>query len=327
MSKILSPRRWPAVSRRQHRWALVMAVGLVLYEVTHEAVRATGNPRLLPAMVFFGTLVVPVTFLTFVWGRHQDHDVSPAIAVAVAAVGGCLSVAASAVLENAALAGNLLEARGQLPLLAIAVFEEGAKLLVTVVVLISVVPRTPLNGLLVGVATGTGFAILETLGYEFVAYVQTGGGMAAVGADLVTRSLYTPATHIAWAGMTGCAFGYAASRHWRPGPLLVSLMTFALVAILHTIWDSDPAVNTYTCLTILDIALLILAIWWTRTPPPPDHDERDQPDLGRAHTIDDEPTSRSHTFTAKDSERDQAVPPTPTGSLRHPPFDLGSAHP
>jgi RsiW-degrading membrane proteinase PrsW (M82 family) len=241
-------------------WVLVFLVGLGLFEVLRRAVLATDNPRLLPAMVLFGTLVVPVTFLTFVWGRQVHHHVSLATALAVATVGGCLSVAAAATLENAALQGSTFGPRGQLPLLAVGLLEEGTKLLVTVVVLFRLIPRTPLNGLLVGVATGTGFAVLETLGYEFVAYVHQGGGMAALDSDLVTRSLFTPATHIAWAGLTGCAFGFAASRRWRPGPVLVAALAFVAVALVHTLWDRDPGTGTYLTLTIIDLALLRCAL-------------------------------------------------------------------
>jgi len=52
----------------------VLLVGLVLFETTRRAALVTGNPQLLLAMVLFGTLIVPVTFLTMVWGRHLQHD-------------------------------------------------------------------------------------------------------------------------------------------------------------------------------------------------------------------------------------------------------------
>ncbi|MEO6998548.1 MAG: PrsW family glutamic-type intramembrane protease [Terracoccus sp.] len=249
-------------------WLIVLVVGLGLFEVTRRAALATDNPRLLPAMVLFGALVVPASFLCFVWGQHIRHDVTAVTALSVAAVGGCLSVATAAVLENAALQGNTFGARGELPPLAVGVLEEGAKLLVTVVVLLVAVPRTPVNGLLVGIATGTGFAVLETLGYAFADYTQSGGGMVMMETDLLFRSVVTPATHVAWAGLTGCALGYAASRWWRPGPTLLCLGTFGVVVVLHTLWDRPGGSTTYVPLTALGLALLGAVIRMLRRRPP-----------------------------------------------------------
>lgn len=237
-------------------WLIVLLAGLGLFEVIRRAVLATDNPRLLPAMVLLGALVVPASFLCLVWGEHISHDVTPMTALTVATVGGCLSVATAAVLENVALRGDTFGARGELPLLAVGLLEEGTKLAVTVVVLLVAVPRTAVNGLLVGIATGTGFAVLETLGYVFTDYTESGGGLATMEADLFFRSVVTPATHVAWAGLAGCAFGYAAARRWRPGPLLVSVVVFGLVVVLHTLWDRPGATTTYLPLAVAGLALL-----------------------------------------------------------------------
>lgn len=177
-------------------------------------------------------------------------------------------MAAAAVLEDLALRGDTFGDRGELPVLAVGVLEEGAKLTVTVVVLLFALPRTPVNGLLVGIATGTGFAVLETLGYAFADYSQSGGGVAAMEVDLLFRSVVTPATHVAWAGLTGCAFGYAAARRWRPAAMLLCLGTFGLVVALHTLWDGRSGTTTYVPLTALGLALLgaVVAILRRRRP-------------------------------------------------------------
>ncbi|HYP46163.1 MAG TPA: hypothetical protein VEQ66_13295 [Propionibacteriaceae bacterium] len=62
----------------------------MLFEATRYAALVTGNPRLLPAMVLFGTLVVPIAFLTLVWGCRDSHDVSPVTTVIVASMDACL---------------------------------------------------------------------------------------------------------------------------------------------------------------------------------------------------------------------------------------------
>jgi RsiW-degrading membrane proteinase PrsW (M82 family) len=251
-------RTWPRLQLAA--WAVVLGAGLAMFEITRRAELATDNPRLLPAMVLFGTLVLPAAFLTFLWTRPVRHQVHPVLGLAVSAVGGCLSVAVSAVLESDVLRGAVIGTPGRLPPWAVAVLEEGAKASVCVLVVTVLVPRSGINGLLVGVATGTGFAVLETLGYEFAAYVQEQGGMAALDQTLLERGLLAPVTHVAWTGIAGFAVGHAAARRWRPRAICTALVVLTTVVSLHALWDSRPDPATYVTLTVIDLSLLVLCV-------------------------------------------------------------------
>ncbi|MDT7616985.1 MAG: protease PrsW [Pseudonocardiales bacterium] len=74
----------------------------------------------------------------------------------------------------------------------------------------------PADGLLVGVAVGTGFAVLETLGYGFVILPTTGGDLLATEGTLILRGLLSPAAHIAWTGLAAAALWHAHAQRWRP---------------------------------------------------------------------------------------------------------------
>ena len=64
---------------------------------------------------------------------------------------------------------------------AVGLIEEAAKLIVPLaLVLVLRRERHPADGLLIGVASGAGFAVLETMGYAFVVLIQSQGDVAAV---------------------------------------------------------------------------------------------------------------------------------------------------
>ena len=82
----------------------------------------------------------------------------------------------------------------------IGLIEEAAKLIVPVALYLLWRPRDARGGVLIGIASGMGFATLETMGYGFQALLS--GGIAAVDQTLLLRALFVPAGHIAWTGRT-----------------------------------------------------------------------------------------------------------------------------
>ena len=58
----------------------------------------------------------------------------------------------------------MLRELGVVPMLAVGFIEEAAKLIVLVVLVITLRPRRRADGLVLGVAAGAGFAVLETMG-------------------------------------------------------------------------------------------------------------------------------------------------------------------
>ena len=144
---------------------------LGLFELVRRALIDTGNPNLLPSLILLGAAVVPAAFVAFVYGRRLGYDVPGLLLAFTALVGGVVGVVLAGVWEY-----HTVLRLGSLPTVAVGFAEETAKLIVPAAVLLFVGYRRPANGLLLGVASGAGFAALETMGYAFVTLIQSRSG-------------------------------------------------------------------------------------------------------------------------------------------------------
>jgi len=244
---MLHARRWS--------WVLVLVAGIVLYELVLHGVVATGNPNLVPALILLGAAVVPAAFVAFVAGLRLVFAVHGPVVVGTALVGGVIGVVAAGVLEY-----RTLNRLGFLPMFAVGLIEEAAKLIVPLVLVLFLRrDRHPADGLLIGVASGAGFAVLETMGYAFVVLIQSQGDLAAVQQVLFQRGVLSPAAHMAWTGLTAAALWRAAIEHWRPRALLGFAGVFLVAVLLHTAWDSAP--NLTVDVVVAAVSLVLL--WWT----------------------------------------------------------------
>jgi protease PrsW len=112
--------------RRRFDWLAVLVVGVVLFELVRRTLIETQNPNFIPSLILLGAAVMPVTFLTFVAGRRLPADV-PGVPLAVTALlGGVIGTVVAGTLEY-----DTLQHLGVVPMLAVAVIEEAAKLVVS----------------------------------------------------------------------------------------------------------------------------------------------------------------------------------------------------
>jgi RsiW-degrading membrane proteinase PrsW (M82 family) len=113
-----------------------------------------------------------------------------------------------------------------------------------------------------GVAVGSAFAVLETMGYALVALLQQGGTLDAVTHVLVIRSVSEPGGHAAWTGLA-CAAVFSipgSARRWLGW--LRFLAVFAGVVWLHATWDSLTASLDHLLIAAGSFVLLMAATWW-----------------------------------------------------------------
>jgi protease PrsW len=234
-------------------WLPVLVVGGGLFWVVQQAIVVTGNPNLVPALLLLGALLVPVAFVLYVDGRAPAYDLPLSVLLICGLLGGVLGTVVASVLES-----NTVHRFGGLPTPLIGLIEEGAKLLVPLGVLLCTRYRSnPADGLLVGVAVGTGFAVLETLGYGLVTLLATRGDLTATETLLLVRGVLAPAGHATWTGLAAAALWHAHARRWCPGATAAAVGTFVLVVVLHTIWDTVPGWPTFLIVGGLSLVLLI----------------------------------------------------------------------
>lgn len=245
------------------RWLIVLATGVALFVAVLWSLLVTQDPVYLPALLLIGGAVVPVTFTTFINDIRMPHHLSAGWIAGGAVLGGVIGAVVAGQLEV-----ETIRELGFMPTISIGLIEESAKLAVPVLVLLFAWHRvrTP-DGLLLGVAVGSGFAALETMGYGFVALLQTRGDLAPVTQLLVTRALTEPGGHAAWTGLAAAAL-FAIRGARRPGlAWLRFLATFAGVVVLHAIWDSTAASHGNLWVGAISLALLLGVTWWLRWQP------------------------------------------------------------
>jgi RsiW-degrading membrane proteinase PrsW (M82 family) len=243
---------------RRLAWLGVLVIGLVLYIVVLRTLVRTQNPNFVPSLLLLGATVVPLSFLTFAQARTGHWQVPASALVVSAFFGGVIGVVVAGTLEYDALRGL-----GALPMLFVAIIEETAKMIVPVVLLFVLLARRgrklPSDGLVIGVASGTGFAALETMGYGFTALLASQGNIHSVEETLFVRGLTAPAGHTAWTGLTcGALWAVVASPTGKK--VLAFIGTFIGAVAMHTAWDTFGGAIAFVVLAVISLGWLFLAL-------------------------------------------------------------------
>ena len=228
---------------------LALVGGVLAYIAVLEVMLATDNPNFFPSLLLIGSVTVPSAALLFASGGRRGPIAPVGALVLVAIVGGVVGTLTAGVLEYDTLRGLSF-----LPMLAVGLIEEGAKLIVPAALLLLYRPARGWAGGAVGVASATGFATLETMGYGFVSLLASRGDLAAVDATLLLRGLLSPACHIAWTGVTA-----AMLWRWRNGvaPFTHLLGAYLAAVVLHAVWDATASVTLHLGVAVVSTAALL----------------------------------------------------------------------
>ena len=125
---------------------------------------ATARPYCL-----YGAITVPVSVLIFAETGGRTISVTPWVVTTTAIVGGVVGTITAGTLEY-----DTLRDLGTVPMVLVGIIEEAAKLIVPFVVYLFVRPKDSRAGVIIGIASGMGFATLETMGYGFQALLSAG---------------------------------------------------------------------------------------------------------------------------------------------------------
>ncbi len=259
---------------RRWAWVAVLLVGVGLHLLVLETLAGTGTVTFVPTLIVLGASVAPGHVPGLRPGAARPTAAVPGPVVGVAALlGGVIGVVAAGWLEY-----GTLHRLGVLPMAFVGLAEEAAKLIVPAgILLLWRRHRSPAQGLVIGVASGAGFAALETMGYAFAAFVGSQGSLGAVERTLLVRGLTAPAAHLAWTGLTAAAlFTFAAAPGGRR--LAAFLLTFAAAVTLHTCWDTFGTQPAYLFIGGVSLGWVLLRLHLDRERPaappraPAEHD-------------------------------------------------------
>ncbi len=180
-------------------WFLVLVSGLLLFLATDWALTSTSNPNFVPTVILIGAFLVPITLVVYTYQRIPIGEI-PLPDVAITFLwGGALGTAVAGYLEY-----ETARHLGVFVMIGVGLIEEAAKLVLPLIFFFQCRCRFEDDGLLFGVTAGMGFAALETMGYAFVALLQSRGNVDVLHQTLLIRGLLSPAGHAAWTGIV-CA--------------------------------------------------------------------------------------------------------------------------
>lgn len=241
-------------------WLWILLGGIVLFIAAEQAFRFTGNPNFFPTLLLIGSFVVPLSFVAYIYQRersldtHQGTPLAPAVLTFL--VGGAIGVTMAGVLEYSTLSNLTF-----LALIGVGLIEEGVKLILPVALFVRGRFRSETDGILFGIASGMGFASLETMGYGLVSFIQSNGDIGVVEQVLLVRGILSPAGHAAWTGLV-CAVIWRQRQNKGSGLFSwAAFGAFLAAVLLHTLWNlfnSLPGESPGTVITVL-VSNIILA--------------------------------------------------------------------
>jgi len=114
--------------------------------------------------------------------------------------------------------------------------------------------KDPIDGILLGAASGVGFTLVETLGEYIPKTIQTGGDLSGLQL-LIPRILASVFGHMAYSGIFGYYIGLSFLKPKKAWQLLP--LGYLISATVHALWDSSSTLGTS--------GLFVLAIVGTLT--------------------------------------------------------------
>jgi RsiW-degrading membrane proteinase PrsW (M82 family) len=248
----------PAIENAQTGWPkpwffmrVLIFMGLI-YLGFLLAWKEFGNANLLPALMMMGSLVLPLATVILFFELNTPRNISFHYTLGLLCVGGVVSIFISLIGFSVSSLSSLLGPP------AAGIVEEIGKLLTVIIVARNVKHKYILNGLLFGAAVGAGFAVFESAGYAFNAFIDpvlrvvsgkasfsgnifeyAGGNMTTI---ITIRGLLSPFCHVAWTAIAaGALWRVKGSRNFSPSMLFDPqfLRAFMIPVVLHMIWNAN----------------------------------------------------------------------------------------
>ncbi|MGB9686728.1 MAG: PrsW family intramembrane metalloprotease, partial [Rectinema subterraneum] len=141
----------------------------------------------------------------------------------------------------------------------IGLIEEGAKIAGVMWIARRKRPILDVDGLIIGVAAGMGFAALESMGYTFTEFLTSQGSLSATVGTMLLRGVLSPFGHGTWTGiLASVLFQEATKDKYRITRRVIRAYLF--VVLLHALWDGLPPVVEFIFSSNLSVLIAQAAI-------------------------------------------------------------------
>jgi len=232
---LMTPLDRPAL-RHGGSWWRVLTTAVLFYFVGLVVLILTGNPNLFPTVVLLGSFMVPAAYVVFFYERRYLSELNLSTTALAFFYGGVLGVFAASLLEPI-FVSRLDFATA----FVIGFIEEFVKILGVLWIARRIQHNSELNGLILGAAAGMGFAALESLGYAFSAFLQSGGSLSLTVGVTLLRGVLSPLGHGTWTAiLVGILFREGRARHFHINLKVIG--AYLVVVLLHGLWDGLPGV-------------------------------------------------------------------------------------
>ncbi|MBQ8663197.1 MAG: PrsW family intramembrane metalloprotease [Eubacterium sp.] len=206
------------------RFFLIYLIGLFALLILYRVLQHPGGAMLLMIGL---PCIFPLTMLLLVWEMHIPRSISLVEVIEVVAIGGILSLIVAVIGFNTTDIGAAILA---------GVIEEPAKIIIAFYFLKRRNRKYILDGILIGVAVGAGFAMLESIYYSLSSF-YTDGLSAGVSLALL-RCVRSISSHAMYAGIAAGGLMLATKKEVLNIKHLLKpefLKYFALAIVLHAI--------------------------------------------------------------------------------------------
>lgn len=253
-------------NRQTGSWWRILLLGLLLFIVSVVVFALTQNPNLFPTVALIGNFLVPVSYVAFFYERRHMSQVNLVSTARAFFYGGVLGVFAAALLEPIFIRQLTFQSA-----FVVGLIEEFAKILGVLVVARHHRHDSEIDGVILGGAAGMGFAALESSGYVFTAFVESGGSLSALVIVTLLRGLLSPVGHGTWTAiLASVLFREGAPNRFRIDQSVIG--AYLTVVVLHGLWDGLPQIIAALTGSGLDVfigqgivgiaGLVILAMRW-----------------------------------------------------------------
>jgi RsiW-degrading membrane proteinase PrsW (M82 family) len=222
---------WP----RPWMFLRILAMSVILYFGFVWVYDQFQNIRLLPGLIMTGSVAVPFALLIFFFEANAPRNISLYQVIKLVALGGLVSIIISLFFFRWTGLSSWLGAA------AAGIVEESGKALTLLLVVTRPRYRWTLNGLLLGAAVGTGFAVFESAGYALDFGLQNDSIQTVKDIILSRGMLSVLGGHTLWTGLVGAAlWRVRGNRKFSAGMFFDPrfLRVFVICVVMHMIWNS-----------------------------------------------------------------------------------------
>ena len=181
-------------------WLKILFIAVDFYILLLAALLLTRNSNLFPILVMVGSFMIPVAYLAFFYERRHFSQLTLPTVSQVFIFGGLLGVIAASILEP-----FFIHQLGLVSVLKVGFIEEFAKILGVLLITRHLKQDLEMDGLILGAASGMGFAALENSGYAFTAFLTSNGSISATVIVTLIRGLISPLGDGTWTAILSSA--------------------------------------------------------------------------------------------------------------------------